>query len=49
MAKNQSDYCYYESSPLMEVGSTTQYAETSTNEEKEFLSLCTVVLHLLGW
>lgn len=30
------------------VDSTTQYAETSKKEEKEFLSLCTIALHLLG-
>lgn len=48
MVKNPRDYCYYESSPFMEVDSTTQYAEASTKEEKEFLSLCTIVLHLLG-
>lgn len=30
------------------VDSTTQYAETIKKQEKEFLSLYTITLHLLG-
>lgn len=46
MVKIRENY-YLDSSSLM-VDSTTQYAETSKKEEKEFLSLCTIALHLLG-
>lgn len=39
---------YYSDSSSLMVDRTTQYAETSKKKEKEFLSLCTVALHLLG-